>query len=177
MSVNYPLISAKRWAISTDKKGVVHHGKNQDIQCEVASMTKVCTLYTCCRILEEMGIYSIQKAKNIYLRVSRKAAFTGGTSAYLCTDYRISLYDCLCALMLPSGNDAAIVLATEFGRWLYLIGDKQKRDLQPLVSTKGKIGNFGNTAQDSTSAIEKSFMYPRKGHEDYIEAFMWEMNK
>jgi D-alanyl-D-alanine carboxypeptidase len=29
-------------------------------------------------------------------------------------------------MMIPSGNDAAVVLATEFGRWLFLIGDKQK---------------------------------------------------
>jgi hypothetical protein len=28
--------------------------------------------------------------------------------------------------MLPSGNDAAVILATEFGRWLFFIGDKQK---------------------------------------------------
>jgi len=62
------------------------HGKHQDDQVEVASMTKVCTIYTCCRIMEEMGIYGIEKAKNYYLRVSKKAAFMPGTSAYLCTD-------------------------------------------------------------------------------------------
>ena len=49
-----------------------------------------------------------------------------GTSAFLNLNNRISIYDCLCALMIPSGNDAAVVLATEFGRWLFLIGDKQK---------------------------------------------------
>lgn len=46
-------------------------------------MTKVLTAYTVCRILEELDIYGIEKSKNIYLRVSRKAAFKGGTSAYL----------------------------------------------------------------------------------------------
>ena len=34
-------------------------GKNHDDQCEVASMTKVVTAYTVCRIMEEMGIYGI----------------------------------------------------------------------------------------------------------------------
>ena len=47
-----------------------------------------------------------------------------GTSAYFQTDNRVTIYDCLCGLMLPSGNDAAIIIATEFGRWLYLTGDK-----------------------------------------------------
>jgi len=44
---------------------------------------------------------------------------------------RISIYDCLHALMLPSGNDAAVVLATEFGRWLFLIGDKARSINKP----------------------------------------------
>jgi hypothetical protein len=46
-------------------------------------MTKICTAYTICRILEELDLDGIEKAKNIYVRVSRKAAFMGGTSAYV----------------------------------------------------------------------------------------------
>jgi len=33
--------------------------------------------------MEELGIYDIEKSKNIYLRVSRKAAYMTGTSAYV----------------------------------------------------------------------------------------------
>lgn len=47
-----------------------------------------------------------------------------GTTAYLKRDFRISIYDCLHGLLLPSGNDAAIVLATAFGKYLYFSGDK-----------------------------------------------------
>lgn len=101
-------------------------GKNQDDQSEIASMTKVATSYTVCRILDELGLYSKEQLQNIYVRTSRTAAFKNGTSAYLQTDNRLTLYDCLHALMIPSGNDAAIILATEFGRWLFLIGDKSK---------------------------------------------------
>jgi hypothetical protein len=47
-------------------------------------MTKVCTAYTICRIMEELDIIDdVKRLKNIYLRTSKKAAFTGGTSAYL----------------------------------------------------------------------------------------------
>ena len=59
MAVQYPMVTAKCWAISDNKRCEVFHGKNQDMQCEVASMTKVCTAYTVCRVLEEMGIYSL----------------------------------------------------------------------------------------------------------------------
>ena len=111
-------------------------------------MTKVCTAYTTCRIMEELGIYGIEKAKNYYLRVSKKAAFMSGTSAYIQWDNRLSIYDCLCGLLMPSGNDAAITLATEFGRWLFMVGDKSKDSNLPYLSQKGKINNFSNAPKD-----------------------------
>lgn len=139
------------------KKGQVLFGKSQDEQAEIASMTKVCTAYTVCRILEELDLYGIEKAKNIYLRTSRKAAFMGGTSAYLQTDNRLTLYDCLHAMMLPSGNDAAVVLATEFGRWLFMIGDKTKDSKVPILSVKGKINVFSNKQSDVDHLIHQAF--------------------
>ena len=107
-------------------------------------MTKVCTAYTVCRVMEELGILDIEKSKSIFLRVSRKAAFMNGTSAFVQTDNRISIYDCLCGLMLPSGNDCAITLATEFGRYLFFISDKSKTSKTPIISQKNKINNFSN---------------------------------
>jgi len=127
--------------------------------------------------MEEIGILDMDNMKNMYLRTSKKAAFMGGTSAYLQTDNRLSIYDCLCGLMLPSGNDAAILLATEFGRFLFLTGDKNKRDLLPLVSNKGKIGIYQNDSKSTEEAIQMSFMFPNKGHEDYIKSFLLEMNR
>lgn len=56
-----------------------------------------------------------------------------GTSAFLNSNNRISIYDCLCALMIPSGNDAAVVLATEFGRWLFLVSEKYKDSFMPFL--------------------------------------------
>jgi len=159
-----PIITAKKWAISNHKKGLVYTGKGEDEQCEIASMTKICTALTVCKIMEELGIYSIEKSKNIYLRVSRTAAFMIGTSAYVQTDNRLTLYDCLCALMLPSGNDAAIVLATEFGRWLFMIGDKTNSPTEPLLTYKGKINNFSNKPTDVLRMHEHAFKFPNKGH-------------
>ena len=46
-------------------------------------MTKVCTAFTVCRIMEELGITTIEQFKNIYIRVPRKAAYMTGTSAYV----------------------------------------------------------------------------------------------
>ena len=81
----------------------------------------------------------------------------------------------MCALMIPSGNDAAITLATEFGRWLFLIGDKKRDNRLPTITSK--INNFSNCPKDVENVIFNSFMYPTKGHDEYIEAFTNEMNK
>jgi D-alanyl-D-alanine carboxypeptidase len=56
--------------------------------------------------------------------VSKNASTVGGTSAMLREGQRLSIYDLLHGLMLPSGNDAAMVLAEHFGR--YFVLDKAK---------------------------------------------------
>jgi len=78
-----PIVTAKKWAISNQKRGIVEFGKNQEDQGEVASMTKVCTALTVCKIMEELGIMNIEMSKNIYLRVNKKGAYMTGTSAYV----------------------------------------------------------------------------------------------
>lgn len=57
-----------------------------------------------------------------------------GTTSYLKVDQRINIYDCLHALLLPSGNDAAIVLATAFGKWLYFVSTNGRKGSSQLKS-------------------------------------------
>jgi D-alanyl-D-alanine carboxypeptidase (penicillin-binding protein 5/6) len=49
-----------------------------------------------------------------WFRVSALAASIIGTTANLTENQRISIYDLLHAMMLPSGNDAAMTLAEGF---------------------------------------------------------------
>ena len=84
-----------------------------------------------------------------------------GTSAFLRLDQRISVYDCLHGLLLPSGNDAAVVLATSFGKWLYFSSNKKQ-----------------NPARISTNNSESPTPFQFEwNHEEYIAAFVSEMNK
>lgn len=53
--------------------------------------------------------------KRTYFTVSDRAASTLGTTAYLKEGQKLSIVDLLYALMLPSGNDAAVTLAENFG--------------------------------------------------------------
>lgn len=59
-----------------------------------------------------------------YCRVSKWASEICGTSAYVKESLRFSVFDLLHGLMLPSGNDAALVLAEHFGRLFHLIACK-----------------------------------------------------
>mmetsp|Transcript_12542 Transcript_12542/g.19576 ORF Transcript_12542/g.19576 Transcript_12542/m.19576 type:complete len:119 (-) Transcript_12542:1496-1852(-) len=52
------------------------------------------------------------------MRASYIAAKINGTTAHIKEGLRYSIYDLLIGLMLPSGNDAALVLAENFGRFL-----------------------------------------------------------
>ena len=82
------------------------------------------TAYVVLKLCEEL---EIEKLKNYYLRVTRKAEKISGTKAGLIFGQSINIYDCLHALLLPSGNDAAIVLATEFGKFLHFSAITEKR--------------------------------------------------
>lgn len=50
--------------------------------------------------------------------VSEAASTTPGTTSNLRKGQKVKIFDLLHALMLPSGNDAAITLAENFGEYL-----------------------------------------------------------
>mmetsp|Transcript_20661 Transcript_20661/g.15200 ORF Transcript_20661/g.15200 Transcript_20661/m.15200 type:complete len:157 (+) Transcript_20661:908-1378(+) len=129
-------------------------------------MTKIMTAYTVVRLLSELNI---QHPENMYLRVSKKAATMVGTTAYLRVDYRINIYDCLHALLLPSGNDAAVVLATALGKWLYFSSSSTRKP-SPM-KTKSR------PPPDPSSAKDPALINFEYGHDEYIHAFVCEMNR
>jgi serine-type D-Ala-D-Ala carboxypeptidase (penicillin-binding protein 5/6) len=92
--------------------------KNQDHKLEIASMTKIMTAYLCCLILDsDLRCVNLNPRK-VYFRASQNACKIYGTTAHIKEGLRYSIYDLLIGLMLPSGNDAALVLAENFGRFL-----------------------------------------------------------
>ena len=92
---------------------------------EIASLTKIMTCYVVLLLLKRFDL----DEKKHYIEVSDLAASTSGTSAELKTGDIMSVWDLLHGLMLPSGNDAAIVLAEHFGCML-LAGGENEDDLK-----------------------------------------------
>jgi D-alanyl-D-alanine carboxypeptidase len=59
-------------------------------------------------------------AQKTLLSVSLTATQIGGTTAKLRKGDVLSVWDLLHGLLLPSGNDASIVLAEHFGQYLFV---------------------------------------------------------
>jgi D-alanyl-D-alanine carboxypeptidase (penicillin-binding protein 5/6) len=99
------------WAIHDLDTGDLLWSKQATELREMASLTKIMTLYACLEAAERFYI-----PLSSPVRVPRYAAWTIGTTACLREGDTISLEDLLYALMLPSGNDAANAIANFVGR-------------------------------------------------------------
>ena len=83
-------------------------------------MTKIMTAYVCCKILLNDFAACELDPKKIYFRASASAIKVKGTTAFIKEGLWYSIYDLLIGMMLPSGNDAAMVLAENFGRLIIM---------------------------------------------------------
>ena len=110
-----PFVTCKTYVIMDPKKGKVLHEKNAGEVREMASLTKMMTAIVSIELAREMNL----DLKTTYFRVSEKASQTTGTTAYLVEGQKLSIYDLLHGLMLPSGNDAAVTLAENFSERIF----------------------------------------------------------
>lgn len=106
-----PQISCKTYCIIDASKGKSLYHKGDSEVREIASLTKIMTAYVSLQLARELNL-DIMKA---LFNVSENAASTPGTTANLRAGQRVKIFDLLHALMLPSGNDAAVCLAENFG--------------------------------------------------------------
>ena len=102
-----PSVDAE-FAALVDSKGTVYFARNADDSTQIASITKVMT-----------AIVAIDKAKEgTFVVVSEAAAAVGESSANLAQGDAMDLETALKALLVPSGNDAALAIAETVGAQL-----------------------------------------------------------
>lgn len=96
-----PSINAKAAILLDAKTGEVLYQKNGNDRCAPASTTKILT-----------AIIAIESGRlDEQVKVSSRAAGTGGSSMYLYAGQNITLRELVTGLMLRSGNDAAVAIA------------------------------------------------------------------
>lgn len=120
-----PELSAKSWAIwrKVDDRFVYIYGRRPYKQREIASLTKMMVALL---VLEKLKKWKADAAK-ITCTVPENCAGLAGTSANLAAGQLVSVRDLLYGLMLPSGNDAAVLLSELFGHFLQVEQKKKIR--------------------------------------------------
>ena len=107
-------------------------GCNTQEKREIASITKMYTLYGCLSLNKHFGIVP----ETTFLQVL--PTVVTGTLANLLPNEFISILDLYYGMMLPSGNDAACVLAFYYGSWLVT---KKSYQGFPKSNKKENIGD------------------------------------
>jgi D-alanyl-D-alanine carboxypeptidase (penicillin-binding protein 5/6) len=105
-----PIVSAKAWAIADGGTGKILWGSHETEPRPIASTTKIMTAFLVLKLAE-----TDPKVLDEVMTFSERAAKTPGSSSKLQAGDRISVRDLLYGLMLPSGNDAAVAVAEQFG--------------------------------------------------------------
>jgi len=112
----------------------------------MASLTKIMTAIVCIKLAEELKL----NWEETYFTVSNKGAGTIGTTAFLVDEQKVRMQDLLYGLMLPSGNDAAVTLAENFGERMR---DLKRPGARKMVTTDCKTGMLKATMNHGGSFV------------------------
>jgi D-alanyl-D-alanine carboxypeptidase len=139
-----PTVTAKSWVLYEMRSGKQISGKRNYKKREMASLTKMMNLITVLEIMQREGL---DPAK-IRVTATKAACSVTGTTAELKMGAIYTLYDLLFGMMLPSGNDAAYLIAETCG-WLLKLSKEGK--LEPTIAyheptLRGLMESNGQTA-------------------------------
>ena len=108
-----PHVTCKAWSIADAETGEILWEEQGDKQVDIASTTKIMTAFLVIRYCQ-----SHPDALHEIVVFSEKADATIGSTAGVRAGERVSVHDLLYGLLLPSGNDASVALAENFGERL-----------------------------------------------------------
>lgn len=108
-----PTVSAHCFCVMLASSRKVILESKMEVKRQVASLTKLMTALT---VLELARRFQVDIQAQM-VEVGGDAAMMEGTSAGLKNGDELRVVDLMHGMLLPSGNDAAIALATHFG-WL-----------------------------------------------------------
>ncbi|CAD8137674.1 unnamed protein product [Paramecium pentaurelia] len=121
-------VTAKSFVVYNciEHKTILKRKSNKKV--EVASLTKIMTFYVTLLTIELLNL----NVKQIKVKVTKKASQIIGTTAELQYNDILSIEDLLYGLMLPSGNDAAVLIAQAIGTIILFNQQNKSLDLKLL---------------------------------------------
>lgn len=137
-----PKISASSWTIVKKFSGETLQSYNPTQVREIASLTKIMTCITVLNLLNKLQL----NWDETQIQVPSKVSQITGNTANLKPGDQVSLKSLLYGLMLPSGNDAAWVLAEFLGKKL---NPASSKPVHNFISKMNKIAKSLNMTQTS----------------------------
>ncbi|MEQ8762308.1 MAG: D-alanyl-D-alanine carboxypeptidase family protein [Planctomycetota bacterium] len=141
-----PIVSAPAWAVADGESGRLLWSHDAEAPRQMASTTKIMTAWIALEIVREHPELLERR-----VTVSRAADRTTGSTSGIREGETLTIQDLMHALLLPSGNDAAIQVAEVFGEVLGLDGD------QDAVS---RFVSEMNTRADEMGLEETKYLDP-----------------
>lgn len=108
-----PYVTAKAWAIVDGNTGEFLAGGQEDEKREPASTTKIMTAFLVAELAEKEPSILDET-----ITFSQRADDTSGSTAEIKAGEKLPVRELLYGLMLPSGNDASVSFAENFGKRL-----------------------------------------------------------
>ncbi|MCI8554715.1 MAG: D-alanyl-D-alanine carboxypeptidase [Clostridiales bacterium] len=135
-----------------EEKDRLLYASNADSRCYPASLTKLLTAAVACRYANSNTVFTVGSELSLVQ--------PGSSLAHLEAGRQLSLTTLLDALLLPSGNDAAYVLAAQVGR--IAAGDSSLDDVSAVAAFCDRMNE---TAQE-LGATNSHFSNPDGFHDD-----------
>lgn len=165
-----PIVSAKAWAIADGATGKVLWGDHDAEARPIASTTKIMTAWIVLRLAE-----SDPKVLDEVVTFSEHAAKTPGSSSKVRAGERLTVRELLYGLLLPSGNDAAVVVAEHFGPRFPAdaqSGDDPVRRFVAEMNRRAQSLNLKETTYLDPNGLARNVSSPRD-----LAALTWQAMK
>ncbi|MFN0051335.1 MAG: D-alanyl-D-alanine carboxypeptidase family protein [Planctomycetales bacterium] len=152
-----PFVSCRNWAVADTRSGKILGESGAAAVVDVASTTKIMTAHVILQLAKKEPDLLDQ-----VVTFSERAARTSGSSCELKPGEKLPVRDMLYALLVPSGNDAAIALAEHCGRRFEPAGSKGGDD--PLSRFVAEMNRTAKRLQMSHTRYLNPNGLPEKGH-------------
>lgn len=152
-----PFVSCRQWAVADAATGKLVGEFKADAVVDVASTTKIMTAYV---VLQLVG--KDESLLDQSVTFTERAARTSGSSCDLLPGEKLAVREMLYALLLPSGNDAAVALAEHFGKRFEPASPKGGDDA--LARFVSEMNRVAKRLEMSATRYRNPNGLPEKGH-------------
>jgi serine-type D-Ala-D-Ala carboxypeptidase (penicillin-binding protein 5/6) len=152
-----PFVSCRQWAVADAATGKLVGELKADAVVDVASTTKIMTAHVVLQLVRKDESLLDQP-----VTFTERAARTSGSSCDLLPGEKLAVREMLYALLLPSGNDAAVALAEHFGKSFQPATPKGGDDA--LARFVAEMNRAAKRLEMSATRYRNPNGLPEKGH-------------